>query len=76
MKIYIFVDMEGISGISGSEFVKTDGRLYGTARCYYTGDLNVCARACFKAAPMRSWPATVMAAAITCSGMNWTPPSS
>ncbi len=49
MKIYIFVDMEGISGISGSEFVKTDGRLYGTARRYYTQDLNVCARACFKA---------------------------
>ena len=49
MKVYIFVDMEGISGISCSEFVTATGKLYGTGCKYYTADLNVCARACFNA---------------------------
>ncbi len=49
MRVYIFVDMEGISGVSGSEFVTASGKLYQTARRYYTQDLNVCARACFDA---------------------------
>ncbi len=49
MRIYIFVDMEGISGVSGSDFVRTDGRLYAAGRRYYTEELNVCARACFEA---------------------------
>ncbi|MBT3378610.1 MAG: M55 family metallopeptidase [Lentisphaerae bacterium] len=49
MNIYIFVDMEGISGVSGSEFVTAAGKLYQTGRQYYTQDVNVCARACFDA---------------------------
>ena len=49
MNIYIFVDMEGISGVSGSEFVTATGKLYQAARRYYTQDLNVCAQACFDA---------------------------
>jgi D-amino peptidase len=49
VRICIFVDMEGISGVSGSDFVRTDGRLYGSALKYYTQELNVCAQACFKA---------------------------
>jgi len=49
MKIYIFVDMEGISGVSGSEFVTADGKRYATARKYYTWDVNACARGCFAA---------------------------
>jgi D-amino peptidase len=49
MKIYIFADMEGISGVSGSDFVKQDGRLYQEGRKYYTMDINACVNACFKA---------------------------
>jgi D-amino peptidase len=49
VKIYIFVDMEGISGISGGEFVVPDGRYYSEGRRYYTWDINVCAGACFDA---------------------------
>jgi D-amino peptidase len=49
MKIYIFVDMEGISGVSGSEFVGADGFCYQLGRQYYTGDINACARGCFAA---------------------------
>jgi D-amino peptidase len=48
MKIYIFVDMEGISGISGSDFVKPDGPHYAEGRRYYTWDVNACARGCFE----------------------------
>ncbi|MBN2449339.1 MAG: M55 family metallopeptidase [Lentisphaeria bacterium] len=48
MTVFVFVDMEGISGISGSDFVKTDGRLYATGRRYYTEDLNACIRGCFR----------------------------
>ena len=49
MKIYIFVDMEGISGISGSDFVTNNGRFYQDGRKYYTMDINACAAGCFKA---------------------------
>lgn len=48
MKVYIFVDMEGISGISGSDFVKSDGRLYNEGRRYYTWDVNACIQGCFQ----------------------------
>ena len=53
MHIYIFVDMEGISGVSNSEFVKTDGRHYAEARRYYTADTNACIRGCFQAGATR-----------------------
>lgn len=53
MNICIFVDMEGISGVSGSEFVATDGRLYPEARRFYTLDTNACARGCRKAGARR-----------------------
>lgn len=46
MKVYIVVDMEGVSGISGSDFVKTDGRLYAEGRRYYTQDVNACIQGC------------------------------
>ena len=49
MKLYISVDMEGISGISGSDFVMTDRRLYAEGRRYYTQDINACAQGCFAA---------------------------
>lgn len=48
MRVYIFTDMEGISGVSGSEFVTTDGRLYASARKFYTWDMNACVRGCLK----------------------------
>ena len=49
MKVYIFTDMEGISGISGSEFVTAEGRLYASGRKFYTWDMNACARGCLEA---------------------------
>ena len=49
MKIYIFVDMEGISGISGSEFITPTGRYYETGRRLYTMDANACIRGCLAA---------------------------
>jgi D-amino peptidase len=47
MKVYIFIDMEGISGVSSSEFVSATGRHYALGRRYYTDDLNACVRGCF-----------------------------
>jgi len=47
MKVYIFCDMEGISGISGSDYVTTDGRNYALGRQYMTWDINACVRGCF-----------------------------
>ncbi|MBN2641999.1 MAG: M55 family metallopeptidase [Victivallales bacterium] len=49
MNIYIFADMEGISGVSGSDFVRLDGLFYQDGRRFYTMDINVCIDACFKA---------------------------
>lgn len=49
MKIYIFADMEGISGVCGSQFVLTDGNRYGMGQKYMTQDVNTCAAACFAA---------------------------
>lgn len=49
MKIYIFADMEGISGISNSSFVLADGTQYALGRKYLTRDINICAKACFDA---------------------------
>lgn len=40
MKIYISVDMEGISGICSPEYVLKDGRLYNTGRIFATRDTN------------------------------------
>ena len=49
MKIYIFADMEGISGVSNSSFVSADGAKYALGCRYITHDVNVCAQACFDA---------------------------
>ena len=49
MKIYIFADLEGISGVSGSPFVAADGAQYAAGRKYLTADINACAAACFDA---------------------------
>lgn len=49
MKIYIFADMEGISGVSSSMFVTGDGTHYGLGRKFLTADINACAAACFEA---------------------------
>ena len=49
MKIYIFADMEGISGVSSSMFVTADGTHYGLGRKFLTADINACAAACFEA---------------------------
>ena len=47
MKIYIFADLEGISGVSGIEYV--DGALAAVGRELMAGDINACAAACFDA---------------------------
>ncbi len=47
MKVYIFADMEGISGISCSDFVLTEKRLYAEGRRLMTEDINACVRGCF-----------------------------
>ena len=51
MKIYIFADMEGISGICGTPMVSTaeGGAQYQLGRKNLTADINVCAKACFDA---------------------------
>jgi D-amino peptidase len=49
MKIYIFADMEGISGVSGSSFVTADGAKYALGCKFITRDVNICAQACFDA---------------------------
>lgn len=49
MNIYIFADMEGISGITSREFVKTDGRFYEKGRRCYGWDINACVEGCFEA---------------------------
>ncbi len=53
MKIYVFADMEGVSGVSGSEFVSSEGRYYAEGRKYFTADINVCAEACMRAGAER-----------------------
>ncbi len=47
MKIYVMVDMEGISGICLSSQVKPDGKHYQHARKYLTWDVNACVEGCF-----------------------------
>ncbi len=51
MKIYIFCDMEGISGICGSPMVSSGdgGAEYQRGRKYMTSEINNCVKACFDA---------------------------
>ena len=49
MKIYIFADMEGISGITGSGFVLASESRYATGCKYLTADINACVQGCFDA---------------------------
>ncbi|MHB9138028.1 MAG: M55 family metallopeptidase [Victivallaceae bacterium] len=49
MKIYIFADMEGVSGISGSSFVLSENANYQLGRKMLTQDINACVKGCFKA---------------------------
>jgi len=49
MKIYIFADLEGISGMPSREFVRSDGRYFEKGRLCYAWDINACIEGCFKA---------------------------
>ncbi len=49
MKFYIFADMEGVSGISGSSFVLSESANYPLGQKLLTQDVNACIRGCFKA---------------------------
>ncbi len=51
MKIYLMVDLEGISGISGKAYISAAlGRpdLIAKAREYMAGDINACVEGCFR----------------------------
>ena len=51
MKIYIFVDIEGISGVSNRKYISMDeGRpdLVALARKYMAEDTNACIEGCFR----------------------------
>jgi D-amino peptidase len=47
MKIFVMVDLEGISGIYSSSQVMSDGAHYGEGRLYATLDTNACVEGCF-----------------------------
>ena len=47
MKVYIFADMEGVSGISAYEFVDIQTARYAQGCRYLTADVNACIRGCF-----------------------------
>lgn len=47
MKIYISVDLEGISGVSSPEYVLRDGFFYSTAQRLLTADVNAAVRGAF-----------------------------
>lgn len=49
MKICVFADMEGISGVSGSDFVISGGSRHSEGRRLYTQDINACIKGCFDA---------------------------
>lgn len=48
MKIYIMVDMEGISGICEETQVKSGSWLYDSSRKYLTADVNACIAGCIE----------------------------
>lgn len=49
MKIFIFADIEGISGVYAREQVSPDGIRFGEGRDFMTADINACAEGCKKA---------------------------
>lgn len=49
MNIYIFADLEGISGIYAADQITPDQRRFAEARRYMTRDVNICAAACKEA---------------------------
>ncbi|MBN1808366.1 MAG: M55 family metallopeptidase [Planctomycetes bacterium] len=48
MKVFVSVDMEGISGITLPEQVSRSESLYAQARQFMTQDANACAEGCFR----------------------------
>lgn len=49
MNVYIFADLEGISGIYAADQVTPDQRRFAEARRYLTREINICAEACKEA---------------------------
>ena len=49
MKIFIFTDIEGISGIYSRDQVLPSGSRFGEGRDYMTADINACAEGCKRA---------------------------
>jgi D-amino peptidase len=49
LKILVFADMEGISGLPSRDFTFPTGKYYDKGCLHYTWDINACVNACFKA---------------------------
>lgn len=50
MKVYIFCDIEGISGIAGGCYIDNSRpELLAAARRFMAGDINACVEGCFRA---------------------------
>ncbi|OGV39601.1 MAG: hypothetical protein A2020_02740 [Lentisphaerae bacterium GWF2_45_14] len=65
MKIFVMVDMEGISGIVKASHVMPDGAHYQQGRKYMTWDVNACIEGCFRAGAEK-----VVVRDCHCSGYN------
>lgn len=49
MKVYIFCDIEGISGIAGGCYIDNSRpELLAAARRFMAGDINACVEGCFR----------------------------
>ena len=49
MKIYIFADLEGISGVSNSEYINGSAHFVELGRKFMAEDINSCIAGCFDA---------------------------
>lgn len=71
MKIYIAVDMEGVSGVNSPEHVKTDGRLYAEGRRLLTREVNAAVAGAFDAGADEVIVADMHGGVTTCLPRMW-----
>lgn len=70
-KVYISVDLEGISGISGDDQTSAGAPEYGRARKLMAEDANAAIRGAFEAAPPTCWSTTRTGASAICFRRIW-----
>jgi hypothetical protein len=77
-RVYVSVDMEGISGVSGEDQVNPGAGEYGRSRKLMAEDLNAAVRGALEGgAPPTSWSTTPTAPSATCCPRTCTlPPAS